>query len=87
MQVYVEQFSYNVTDAKDCVPAKDNNSEPNCTKVTNGSFTGLGSGVAAYTDVVGELFEGNLWPRFVKWFIGCETRYSRNLGTSPAEPT
>ena len=61
--MYVEQFSYNVTDAKDCVPAKDNNSEPNCTKATNGSFTGLGSGIATYTDVVGEIFEGNLWPR------------------------
>ena len=60
----MEQFSYNVTDAKDCVAAKDNHSEPNCTKITNGSFTGLGSG-ATYSDVVEDLFTGNLWPRYV----------------------
>ena len=67
-QVYVEQFSYNVTDAKDCVPAKDNHSEPNCTKFTNGSFTGLGSG-ATYSDVVADLFTGNLWPRYVSSYV------------------
>ena len=43
--------------------AKDNNSEPNCTKFTNGSFTGIG---ATYSDVVEDLFTGNLWPRYVQ---------------------
>ena len=60
LQVYVEQFWYNVTDAKDCVPAKDNNSEPNCTKASNGSFTGFG---ATDADVLSDLFSANLWPR------------------------
>ena len=59
-QVYVEQFWYNVTDAKDCVPAKDNNSEPNCTKSSNGSFTGFGATDAV---VLSDLFSANLWPR------------------------
>ena len=65
----MEQFSYNVTDAKDCVPAKDNLSEPNCTKVTNGSFTGIG---ATFPQLVQGIFAGNLLPRYV------QITYSRN---------
>ena len=38
---YEKDFSYNSTRPTDCVPAVDNASLPNCTKVDHGEFMGI----------------------------------------------
>ncbi len=57
--VYVQEFVYNAT--MDCIPPTDNTSLPNCTKVTNGTFTGL---AASSKEIIMNNFLANLDPEF-----------------------